>query len=129
MSDMVLLTRLDSLDEAFMARAMLDSAGIDAFIPDEYTLQNSWVWTNALQGVRLMVPEDCVEDAREILKISKESESVYLKDTPCPSCGSEHVINASLKRKPLAAIIAILNIPLPFSRIKYECADCGHRWK
>ncbi|MDZ4744308.1 MAG: DUF2007 domain-containing protein [Verrucomicrobiota bacterium] len=129
MNDMVLLTQFNSLDDAFMARAMLDSAGIEAFIPDEYTLQNSWVWITAYQGVRLMVPEDCLDESREILKISKENDSPYLRGFTCPTCDSDHVINATLKRKALAAIIAILNIPLPFSRKKYECTACGHKWK
>ncbi len=126
---MVLLTRFNSLEEAFLARAMLDSAGIDAFIPDEYTLQNNWIWTTALEGVRLMVPEETLDDARNILKLSQENLSPYLTDITCPQCGSTKVMNASLKRKAFAALIAILHLPLPFSRMKYACTDCGHRWK
>ncbi|MDK3159557.1 DUF2007 domain-containing protein [Kamptonema cortianum] len=129
MSEMILLKRFNTLEEAFMARAMLDSAGIDALIPDEYTLQNSWLWITAYEGVRLMVAEDSIEEARAILQISTENQSPYLSGFTCPACGSQRVINASLRRRSLAAIIAILHIPLPFRRDKYECADCGHHWK
>ena len=53
--------------EAHIDRARLEAAGINAFVADEHTINMNWLHSNAMGGVRLMVPADRIEEAKEIL--------------------------------------------------------------
>lgn len=57
-------------DEAKLARALLQSANIPNYLENEHTLAANWMWTNALGGLRLLVPAKFLEDAREVLTSS-----------------------------------------------------------
>jgi hypothetical protein len=57
-----------TLPEAQVIRSFLEGSGIKAFLPDEFTIQNNWMWTNAIGGVRVQVAEENVERAEEILR-------------------------------------------------------------
>jgi hypothetical protein len=61
-------------DDAKLARALLESANIPNYLENEHTLAANWMWTNALGGLRLMVPARFLEDALEVLR-SRISES------------------------------------------------------
>ena len=54
--------------EAQIAWAKLDSEGIPAFVADEHTINAHWLYSNALGGVRLQVPNSFAEQAHNILK-------------------------------------------------------------
>ena len=56
-----------SVEEAHLARVQLEAAGIRAFISDEQTLGMAWHLGNALQGAKLQVREEDVEQAEAIL--------------------------------------------------------------
>jgi hypothetical protein len=49
--------------EAHVLRAALDAAGLKTFLMDEYSVRIG----EGTQTVKVQVPEDCVERAREIL--------------------------------------------------------------
>lgn len=53
--------------EAHIAKSRLDSEGIPAFMADEHTINMQWLYSNALGGVKLQVPEPYAEAAIEIL--------------------------------------------------------------
>ncbi len=53
--------------EAHIARAKLDSEGIPATLADEYTIGMQWLYSNALGGVKVQVPEPYAQQAVEIL--------------------------------------------------------------
>jgi len=61
-------------DDAKLARALLEATGMPNYLENEHTLAANWMWTNALGGLRLMVPAALSEEAREILE-SRISES------------------------------------------------------
>jgi hypothetical protein len=52
------------LDEAFLARSRLEGSGVRAFIPEENA---NWHWGRG--DVRLMVEDEDVERAREVLGV------------------------------------------------------------
>ena len=66
MAGLVLLDSFTDLVEAQIARATLDAHGIPAFLFDE-NLHGNLFPSAALFGVRLMVPEDRVEEAARLL--------------------------------------------------------------
>jgi hypothetical protein len=61
--ELVLLSTFDSLEEANLVRALLESADIPAKLDSELSSQ----WTGA-GGLRLMVPASSLEQAEEILQ-------------------------------------------------------------
>lgn len=61
--------------DAYLAKALLESEGIDVFLQDEMTIQVFNFYSNALGGVKMLVPNNQAEKARELLK-----ESGYLKN-------------------------------------------------
>jgi hypothetical protein len=53
--------------EAYLARAFLQSSGVRCYLSHEYTLSVAWNWTNALGGLRLMVPVSELSQIQEAL--------------------------------------------------------------
>jgi len=53
--------------EAYIVQGKLESEGIETFLQDEFTTQIFNFYSNAIGGVKLQVPEDCVEEAMKIL--------------------------------------------------------------
>ncbi len=57
-----------TLPEAQVIQSLLAGSGIAAFLPDEFTVQNDWMLTNALGGVRVQVADEDTARAVEILE-------------------------------------------------------------
>lgn len=61
------------LHEAEFVKSLLESEGIDAQIPDEFTIGVDPGYINMLGGVRVMVPTGELTRATEILETSEPS--------------------------------------------------------
>lgn len=114
--------------EAQLARSKLESEGIPAFVADEHTINMQWLYSNALGGVRVLVPDSCAETARDILRTDYSSGLIEEQgiDLPCcPECGSSN-IEAQTKGKQMAFVVFLFFcFPLwPFKRL-IKCMDCG----
>jgi putative signal transducing protein len=57
--------------EAQFFKSVLESAGIDVFLPDEYTVGVDPGLVPALGGVRILVRANDVAEARRVLESSK----------------------------------------------------------
>lgn len=115
--------------EAQIARAMLDSECIPAFIADEQTINMQWLYSNAMGGVRLQVPEIFVQQAIELLA-EDFSEVVELEQgndvTSCSACGGTNM-EPYQKGKRWAFLIFIgLNFPLFPVKNTLRCQECGY---
>jgi hypothetical protein len=73
---------------ANMVLGMLQHAGINCHIKDEYTVTIDPLLSNAVGGMKLMVQEDSVADA---LKLITEAEQKYVQSVPCPICKSKSI--------------------------------------
>ena len=114
--------------EAHIARARLESDGVPAFVADEHTIAMQWLYSNALGGVKVQVPDSYVNKAREIL--SHDYSEALIKEQgysafTCPTCGSENT-EFEVKGKRMAFIVFLaVHFPLwPFKRI-IKCRECG----
>jgi hypothetical protein len=65
--DLVTLLRCGSLLEADLIAAQLTAAGIPAFIPDQFLMQTIGFNLNTYGYVRVQVPPEKFEDAKEFL--------------------------------------------------------------
>ena len=54
--------------DAILARALLESAGLPAYLENEHTLAANWMLTNVIGGLHLLVPAVVAEEARAILR-------------------------------------------------------------
>jgi len=121
--------------EAFIARSVLESAGIYAFLRDENTIRNEWVWSNLMGGIRLQVASEDREAAEAILSqpipesIAVAGELDY-NQPHCPRCQSLDISFETLDLKVRAASMLLLGFPLPspVNRDSWRCHTCGCSW-
>ncbi len=130
--------------EAHMAKAYLESNGIEVFIQDEMMAQVHNFYSNAIGGVKLQVRETDVEAGLKFLEsggyidtdtINQESQMQVIKldkstdKTICPFCKSN---NIAKKRDPNILVVIVyflLGAIFPIFKAGYQCFDCGKEWK
>jgi hypothetical protein len=64
---LVTVAAFNTIHEAYLAKSLLEGAGITAFIADEYTIGVNWLWANAVGGVKVQVAETDAEEAEKLL--------------------------------------------------------------
>ena len=114
--------------EAHIARSRLESEEIPAFVADEHTINMQWLYSNALGGVRLQVPEEFVDAAIEILNEDREQDLVETEGddpTPCPQCGSTDTEFHQIGRRWAFLVFLGLNFPLFPVKEGIRCNQCG----
>jgi hypothetical protein len=107
------------VSETHAPLSRLHSAGIAAVVRDEHSIQFNWLWSDAIGGVKIEVPDDDYEAARELLGLKPTETGVII----CPHCGSNDV-----RVRPLsvaAAVFMALKIPIPCSLQAVDCRSCG----
>lgn len=104
--------------EANVEQAVLEEEGIPTYLQDAETVSTQWLYSNAIGGVKLQVPESRVEEAREILSgVGEEGGAALgewdIEGPACPNCGStdterEHIEEAAES---------------------FRCLDCDETWE
>lgn len=125
---LVTISRYSMPYEAHIAKSRLDSEGIPAFIADEHTISMQWLYSNALGGVKLQVPESYAETALDILLENREQALVDdqgVDQDACPFCGSEDTEFYQLGRR--WAFLVFIGIQFPLFPVKngIKCKACG----
>lgn len=115
--------------EAQIARAKLESEGIPAFLADEHTINAQWLYSNALGGVRLQVPDEFVDRANEVLGYDSESDLIESQgaDEPiCTNCGGSNTEFYQVGKR--WAFLVFLGADFPLFPVRHtrKCLDCGH---
>lgn len=114
--------------EAHIARAHLEAEGIPVNVADEHTITMQWLYSNALGGIKLQVPPECEERAKEILAqdFSELLDEEFGKDeVHCSQCGSTNVKPYTKGKKPAFVVFLLLGFPLFFYQHGVKCNDCG----
>lgn len=113
-------------------RAELESFGVNATLADVDTISLNWLWSNALGGVKVLVPESEVEEALGVLAAEPSDESTDGQDVQaaftCPSCGSRDT-HYFLDKRGTFLTWLVLGIPVIPVISKQACAGCGNKWK
>lgn len=130
---LVTIAQYRDLPEAGLAKSKLQAAGIPCFLDNEYTVGVNWLYSNALGGLKLNVPEECAEEAKAIIEesielVASEESGELLSDSACPACGSTKIEPNNYTRK-FAALTLLVSLPLFLFWKRYSCKSCGHRWK
>jgi hypothetical protein len=117
---------------AYIARSKLESAGIPCVLENEYLVGIHWLYSNAIGGVTLKVPEDVAAEATALLGEDNGEISEQEPDDPetsvCPRCGGTDITPLTFGR-PFAALSMLIGIPVPVSGKRHHCRKCGKIWK
>lgn len=101
--------------EAHIARGLLASQGIDAHLGDEHLMMANWEWRLAVGGVKLRVPTEQAQRAREVLHAAENGEYVLEGDSECaPSLQLPDRESPSSRLAWIA--LMLFSIPLPWRR-------------
>ena len=130
--------------EADVARALLESHEISAWVLDEHQVRTRWHLSQALGGVKVAVHPDDDGRAREILDAdhSQALQEIAEFDLPadpdeiCQACGSSRVVSSRgvsriSARTVLGGLLSYvfgLILPLRNIREKWKCLECDTEW-
>ena len=123
------------LSEAQIALAVLEGTDIPARLDNGEIVRLDWALSTAVGGIRLLVPQEHVEVATQLLSqppsVERPAEGAEPDDEPdpvCPRCGSADVAFTNLRQKiSLAGIL--LGLPVLWKRPGYRCVACGNTWR
>jgi len=124
--------------EAHLARTRLECEGIVCVVADEYLVRVDWLLSNAVGGVKLMVPAWELARAREALRPRP-----YLVDVAdlnacrdendeeliCPRCRSYDVYFHRFDRRVASLFWLFAGFIVPWRSHKWVCKECGYEWK
>ncbi|MGH0029430.1 MAG: putative signal transducing protein [Myxococcota bacterium] len=144
-SGLAVVGRFFYLHEADLAKALLESYGIEAWVLDQHLVRMEWHLAGALGGVKLAVAEENAYRARQVLEddyseVLDEIEEQQLPahaDECCPRCGSGDTRSRERRAMPgpfqwlvSAAFFLGLGVLVPRRRLRIarECRACGYHW-
>lgn len=128
------VSRYRDLSEAIVARSMLESAGIYAYLRDENLVRLDWQVSNFIGGIRLQVAMEDKSAAEELLN-QPIPDSIHFGDQPdfsqphCPVCNSPDITFEGSSRGAALASLYLLSLPLPLGEESWLCNSCGARWQ
>jgi hypothetical protein len=114
--------------EAEIARGLLESEGIPAFLHTNNHSLLDWPLTLALGGIRLQVPPGAAQEAIEILQTVDPLPDIQ-EEIACPDCGSLNTKDEETSWQIAFLIVHFLHIPLPFRRGYRRCLGCDKKWR
>lgn len=120
------LLTTSNLAEADLLACTLQGHGFDVRVLDSATVQNSWLFSNAVGGIRVQVPDEQAADARELVK------DLALRvdpETLCPKCSSADIHFQKISPRWFFLSILLLGFPLLFIGNNLHCRSCGREWK
>ena len=122
--------------KAHIARGKLEAEGIPAIVLDEHLVQIDWLYSQAIGGVKVQVPEEALKRAQEILAVDHEAELETIRETSvepsmvevCPKCGSSSTASRGYSLWSLVPSL-IFFLPVFFRKKGRVCSRCGATWK
>lgn len=138
-SGLVVVRTFSQPHEAHLACSALHAAGIQATLADDHIVAANWLYSNAVGGVKVLVPVEDVAAAQAVLAIPAEVDAgaaaagsgtaPVAKVATCPRCGSHNVKTVTPGRRLLFLSWLLVGIPvLPVLR-RIKCGDCGHQFR
>ena len=126
----VILETFDNYIDAGLMLGRFEEAGINCWLKDEQTATINPILTNAIGGIKLMVAEDEVTEATEILNALKE---IKRKSFACPKCGSHNIEYITSNRKTANLVTSLLtwmlgNYAIGLKQV-WHCFDCNEEFK
>lgn len=130
---LVVIAEYRDLSQAGLAQSNLKAQGIECYLADQYMVGINWLFSTALDRIKLKVPECDAVRAHEILcrfecASTEGLDNELPSEATCPHCGSTENITQNTTGK-FAAITLLFSLPLFFFIKRNRCVECGHKWK
>ncbi len=127
--DFVILNSYANYVEAHIAKGVLEEQGISSWLKDENTVTIDPILTNAVGGIKIMIPKEDAQRAWEILTELKKEQKLAVV---CPKCGSHNVELVSTPRKAVNWLSAITTFfigdyAMAIDKVNH-CFDCKHEF-
>lgn len=124
------LRTYDNYIPANMMLQRLEEENIRAYLQDEHTVTIDPILTNAIGGIKLMVHQEQLARALELVN---GFEHVYQQAVACAKCGSTNVYFVTQRSNPMNWFSAIFSwlfgsYAMPVKSI-YHCFDCGFEFE
>jgi hypothetical protein len=139
MAKFVTIDTFTSPWDAHIAKGVLESEGIPAFVAHENHVWANWVLSQALGGVKIQVAFENASIAKEILnslhkgRYEEELKNEFpdIKDNVCPKCGNQRFKSRFPVRDIIFVILTLglFGIIFPPRRENHTCLKCGQKWK
>ena len=116
--------------EAHVARSVLDAAGIPTYLADDNIVAADWLYSNAVCGVKLLVPSDRRDEAIDLLDAPAQSvDTGVLPDNGngdvCGRCGGTRFEPVIQGRRWAALSWLLVGVPLAPVHHRRCCVRCG----
>jgi hypothetical protein len=119
--------------EAHLARTRLESEGITCVVSDEYLVRVDWFLSNAVGGVKLLVPVWEAARARDLLRprprLLVVGSAAANGEMICPRCHCDDVYYTRYSRRMAGLFILLVGFLIPWRDRRWECKQCGYAWK
>lgn len=145
MNDWITIMTFTYPHESYVIRGALESASIETFLKDELTIHVDNFLSNAIGGIRLQVPKDKANEAKQFLRdggyldypdvIDSEPQKIKVfniskvNSSICPFCQSENIGEKKIPTIWIVLSFFLLYLPLPIFKRNYYCFDCEKEWK
>jgi len=127
---LVVISSFTKVHEAYFARNRLQTEGIESFIFDEYIVGVHPYYSNVVGGVKLLVHEEALGQAKPIIdSYIIEQRDYYISMLKrCPNCNSTNIRQPSIFSIIFFVIgVLIFGILIVLVYPKNKCNDCKHR--
>ncbi|MET0462710.1 MAG: DUF2007 domain-containing protein [Chitinophagaceae bacterium] len=120
----------DNYVPAHIDLGLLKEEGIEGWLKDENSVTVNPVLTNAVGGIKLMIPAEMAQKATDILI---REQAAYIATLSCPKCGSHNFGSTEIPSKPgywLESMMAfILGKSILGTEKVYLCYNCNTQFK
>ena len=129
-NELINFRTFDNAIEANIVKAKLEDAGIPCFLTNEHFLGLNPIYANATGGIKLVIQQNDVFLANELLRRSMEA---YEEELRCKICMSNDV-HFVTSHKTLLNWISVFfsflfgNYPLYLKKV-YHCDSCGNEFE
>lgn len=134
--ELVVVRTFSSVPDAHVARSVLDAAGVPAHLADANIIAADWLYSNAVGGVKLLVPSDRLDEAIALLETpAQDADSSPLGSTDAPhqersedichQCGGDQFEPIKRGRRWAALTWLLVGVPLAPVRRAFRCRQCG----
>jgi hypothetical protein len=122
--------------EAQLVCGKLEAEGVPAVVQDEYLVQMNWTYSQVIGGVKVQVPEEALERARQILaegqgeEFGKTEDFIEESDEEdiFPKCGSSFTSPRPYSFSSIVLSI-IYCLPIFWRKEGRVCKNCGTVWR
>lgn len=120
----------DNYVQAHIDLGVLKDEGIDSWLKDEHSVTVNPVLTNAVGGIKLLVPQNRAKEALEVLI---RRQAAWIGQQVCPRCGSDKFLSKKIDSQPKYWLESIIVFFLGKSALGqenlYYCMQCGEEFK